>query len=270
VSTRPLAGVLGHPVAHSLSPAIQNAAFRAAGLDWRYLKLPVPPERFTEVVRALPASGYRGANVTIPHKLAALELAGEATGAARAIGAANTLIFRAETIGADNTDAQGLLEAISTPVAGVRAVVLGAGGAGRAAVWALIQAGAGRVAVWNRTPEKARALARDLGAECAGHALEGGPDLLVNATSVGLDPSVPAGAALEALGLGGSEPPATVVDLVYRGDGGVTPVTAWATRGGARTIDGIEVLVQQGARSFELWTGRSAPLDAMRAAARSG
>src|SRR3954454_7423425 len=99
----PLAGVLGYPVGHSRSPAMHNAAFAALGLDWHYVKLPVPPERFSETVRALPASGYRGANVTIPHKVAALDLADEASPAATAIGAANTLIFEDGRITADNT-----------------------------------------------------------------------------------------------------------------------------------------------------------------------
>ncbi|MEA2404033.1 MAG: shikimate dehydrogenase, partial [Thermoleophilaceae bacterium] len=108
----PLCGVLGHPVGHSRSPAIQNAAFAAAGLDWRNVKLPVAPELFDETVRALPASGYRGANVTIPHKLAALGVADSVSDAARAIGAANTLSFLGSAIEADNTDAGGFLDAL--------------------------------------------------------------------------------------------------------------------------------------------------------------
>src|SRR3954451_11425329 len=105
-----LAGVLGHPVAHSRSPAMHNAAFAALGLDWHYVKLPVPPDLFDRTVHALPGSGYRGANVTIPHKLAALAVADSATPAARAIGAANTLTFADDGIEADNTDARGFLD----------------------------------------------------------------------------------------------------------------------------------------------------------------
>jgi len=268
VSPRPLAGVLGHPVAHSLSPAIHNAAYRAVGLDWRYVKLPVPPERLAEVVAALPASGYRGANVTIPHKLAALELADEVSAAAGEIGAANTLTFRDGRVEADNTDAAGLIEAIETPVSAMRVVVLGAGGAGRAAAWALREAGAAEVAVWNRTGERAAALARELGVSHAPRPFDAPADLLVNATSVGLDAGECANDALRALSLLDREPPEIVVDLVYRADGGETPVLAWGRGGGARVVDGIEVLVRQGARSFELWTGKTAPLDVMRAAAR--
>jgi shikimate dehydrogenase len=156
-----LAGVLGFPVAHSRSPAMMNAAFAELGLDWRYLKLPVPPERFTETVRALPASGYRGANVTIPHKLAAQAVADELGEAARAIGAANTLVFDDGRIFAENTDAGGLLDALGEPIPST-ALVLGAGGAGRAAVWALREAGA-RVSIWNRTARRAEALASQFG-----------------------------------------------------------------------------------------------------------
>ena len=137
-----LAGVLGFPVGHSRSPAMMNAAFRELGLDWRYLRLPLPPERFEQAVRALPGSGYRGANVTIPHKVAAHDLADELSDSARAIGAVNTLTFAdGGGIAGDNTDAGGLLDAIGEPVSGT-ALVLGAGGAARAAAWALAQAGA--------------------------------------------------------------------------------------------------------------------------------
>lgn len=269
MSSRALAGVLGHPVGHSLSPAMHNAAFGAVGLDWTYVKLPVPPDHLAEVVAALPASGYRGANVTIPHKLAALELADEASPAADAIGAANTLSFRDGVIAADNTDASGLIDAIDAPVAGQRALVLGAGGAGRAAAWALREAGAAEVLVWNRTEERAAALAREMGATKVGRLEAEAVDLVVNATSVGLDAAVDEDDALAELGLAAQVPPGLVVDLVYRADGGDTPVLAWARRGGARAVDGIEVLVRQGGRSFELWTGRPAPLDVMREAARS-
>jgi shikimate dehydrogenase len=264
-----LCGVLGYPVAHSRSPAIQNAAFAAAGLDWRYVKLPVEPALFAETVRALPGSGYRGANVTIPHKLAALRVAGEASPAARAIGAANTLTFAGGRLAADNTDAGGLIDALDRPLEGARALVLGAGGAGRAAAWALREAGAS-VALWNRTPARARELAGELELDAAAAVDTAGVDLLVNATAVGLDPALVDADALGALGLAGAEAPPLVVDLVYRAVGEPTPVAAWARGNGAELVDGLEVLVRQGARSFSLWTGVEAPHDAMRAAARRG
>jgi shikimate dehydrogenase len=257
-----LAGVLGHPVSHSRSPAMHNAAFRELGLDWRYVKLPVPPELFEETVRALPASGYRGANVTIPHKLAALAVADRASAAAHAVGAANTLSFEDGGIEADNTDAGGFLAALGEPPAGLRALVLGAGGAARAVVWALREAGAAEVSVWNRTPERADELAAALEARAV-HRPEPA-DIVVNATSVGLGE---ADSAAD-LPLDGLAAPGAAVELVYRGDGSETPFAGWARAGGARVVDGVEVLVRQGALSFQRWTGLEPPLDAMRAAAR--
>jgi shikimate dehydrogenase len=261
---RTLLGVTGFPVAHSRSPAMHNAALAELGLDWLYVGVPLGLEHFDDAVRALPGSGFKGLNVTVPHKGAAHGLADRRSRAAEAIVAANTLTFGPEgKIEADNTDAGGLLDALGQPVAGLRALVLGAGGSARAAVWALIEAGAAEVSVWNRTPERAAQLAADLGARHV--ALPGPADLLVNCTSVGLGGSVDAAEGQAALGLDGIAPPATVVDLVY----GVrpTPVVAWARAGGSRVVEGLEVLVCQGARSLELWTGRDAPIETMRRAA---
>jgi shikimate dehydrogenase len=253
----PLAGVLGFPVAHSRSPAMMNAAFEELGLDWRYVKLPVSPDRFEETARALPGSGYRGANVTIPHKLAALALADERSEAAAAIGAANTLTFLDGSIAADNTDAGGLLDALPARAAGRTALVLGAGGAARAAVWALREAGT-EVAVWNRTADRAVALARELEVD---HAPEPrSADLLVNATSVGLEGQTES-ELLEALPLAGADFE-VVVDMPY--GSAPTSLVEWSEKRGATVVDGLELLVRQGARSLERWTGRPAPLDAMR------
>jgi len=253
-----LAGVLGFPVGHSRSPAMMNAAFAELGLDWRYLALPVPPERFAETVRALHASGYRAANVTIPHKLAALEVADELSDAARAIGAVNTLTLGEDGgIAGDNTDAAGLRDALGKPPPST-ALVLGAGGAARAAIWALADAGA-QVTVWNRTPGRARALADELGVEAAER--PGPAEVLVNATSVGLRRED----SLAGLPLVDAR---VVVDLVYRD--APTPLARWAEERGARLVDGLEVLVRQGARSLTLWTGRDAPVDVMRRAVVHG
>jgi shikimate dehydrogenase len=254
-----LAGVLGHPVAHSRSPAMHNAAFEALGLEWRYVKLPVPPALFAETVRALPESGYRGVNVTIPHKEAALEVADQASDAAKAIGAANTLTFEDGAIKADNTDAAGLIAALPRDPKGMTALVLGAGGAGRAAAWAMKEAGAD-VFVWNRTPERAEELAEDLGVAATEAPTE--VDIVVNATSVGLEP----GAMLEDLPLGWIEPPQVAVELVY-GDH-EKPFQTWAEASGCELVDGLEVLIRQGALSFERWTAQEAPIEVMRGAAR--
>jgi shikimate dehydrogenase len=255
-----LTGVAGWPVAHSRSPAMHNAAFRAVGLDdWLYVKLPLAPERFAEAVRALPASGFAGINVTIPHKQAALAVADSAAPAAAAIGAANTLTFAEGAIEADNTDAHGFLDAIAQSPAGRTALVLGAGGAARAVVWALREAGAASVAVWNRTPERAAALAAELGAD---HARVPRPaEILVNATSAGL------GGAASELPLTEVGDPALVVDLVY-GDA-PPPVSAWAAARGIALVDGLEVLVRQGALGFSRWTGKDAPVQDMREAVRT-
>jgi shikimate dehydrogenase len=200
--------------------------------------------------------------VTVPHKAAALELADEASDDAREIGAANTLTFTDDGIRADNTDAPGLLAALPEPPSG-RALVLGAGGAARAAIWALAGAGA-EVHVWNRTAERAEELCEELDAEPVAEPDSGGYDLIVNATAVGLgseDPFEELPLAEDSFAAG-----QVVVDLVY-GEKTTTLIGA-AERAGARTVDGLEILVRQGAESLRLWTDRDPPLDAMRTGAR--
>jgi shikimate dehydrogenase len=263
---------------------MHNAAFAALGMDWSYGAIDVEPQRFAEVVRALPAQGYAGANVTIPHKLSALELADSATATAEAVGAANTLVFEKGRIHADNTDVEGFLTALRerAPEAprGMRALVLGAGGAGRAVVFALLRAGAGDVQVWNRHPERAQRLVADLAATAAGSRISAisspnlqAVDLLVNATSIGMsepgdDRDPPGGEdPIKELPLSADElgDRTIVVDLVYRQER--TPLVRAARARGLRCADGIDVLVHQGAASFRLWTGKSAPLGVMRSGA---
>lgn len=261
-------GVLGWPVAHSRSPAIHNAAFAALGMEgWRYQRLPVPPELFEETVPALPSAGFVGANVTIPHKQVALRIADDASATAREVGAANTLIFLdSGEVRAENTDAPGILSALRVGVLGKEAVVLGAGGSARAAVWALLSAGA-KVYVWNRTSRRAKELAEELGAE----AVEKPPlaDLLLNCTSVGLQRSASELAALNQMQLTADQVGRYpyVIDLVY--SDAPTPLLRAAARAGCETVDGLEILVRQGALSFEMWTGVRPPLDVMLEAARS-
>ncbi len=269
-------GVLGWPVAHSRSPAMHNAALRELGLAprWSYQRLPVPvepPGLFEETARALGGAGFHGANVTIPHKRRALALADEASEAARAIGAANTLTFAPDgTIAAANTDALGLIAAMERAghsPRGLTAMVLGAGGVARAAVWALREAGAREVSVWNRTPERARELAGVFGVRAV--ALPESTDILINCTSVGLVP--PATAAESGLNLLSLKHDLVgrysyVVDFVYAQ--GSTELLALARGQGVPTLDGLELLVAQGALSLESWTGRPAPLDVMRRAVR--
>jgi len=244
---------------------MHNSALASLGMrDWRYQRLPVPPQLFAQTTRALWRSGFVGANVTIPHKRAALELADSASAVAEAIGAANTLSLAADgTIAAENTDAPGLIAAIDGELAGRRALVLGAGGSARAAVWALREAGAD-VAVWSRTPERARALADELQARAVGAPEPS--DVLVNCTPVGLreevDELVQLALTRERIG---NYP--LVVDLAYRASS--TALIEAARAAGVRAIDGIDVLVAQGALSFRLWTGRDAPIQTMREAARA-
>jgi shikimate dehydrogenase len=258
-------GVLGWPVAHSRSPAMQNAALAAVGLDGElgYEAIAVEPAAFDATVAGLPAAGFLGVNVTIPHKEAALALATERSEDARAIGAANTLTFGpGGAIRADNTDAPGLLDALGDP-APRTALVLGAGGSARAVAYALRGAGA-EVFVWNRGAERARRLAADLGVTAVG--APRAAEVLVNCTSVGLHDRA---ATFKEIPVNADDlgEYACVVDLVYR-DGG-TELLRQAERRGSRCVDGLEILVRQGARSFQIWTGRSAPLDVMRRAARS-
>ncbi len=257
-------GVVGWPVAHSLSPGMQNAGLEAVGLGgWRYQRLPVPPELFDDTVAALPEVGFRGVNVTIPHKHAALALATDPSPRALAIGAANTLMFEdGGRIRADNTDAPGLIATLPFSAHGRTALVLGAGGSARAVVWGLLDAGAGEVRVWNRTPARARELCSDLGGTPVTGA--GPADLLVNCTSVGLDP---AQEAFKPLPVDADDVTSyeCVVDLVYRDT--ETPLVQAARARRVPVVGGRELLVRQGVLSFEMFTGRAAPSEVMRQAA---
>jgi shikimate dehydrogenase len=268
--------VLGHPVAHSRSPAMQNAALEELGLgdEWRYEAIDVEPTALPERLTAMEGEGFAGANITVPHKQAALVLSNEASERARAIGAANTLSFSGGKVLAENTDAPGFLAALPDPPGGKRALVLGAGGAARAVVWALVGAGA-EVEIWNRTPERAVELAGELGAaaiESGGPLDAGERDLVVNTTSVGMGDG---GLADLYLDPGSFRTGQTVVEIVY-GEG-ETELAAAAREGGATVVDGLEMLVQQGAESLRIWLGErygagkhEPPIEAMRAAARRG
>jgi shikimate dehydrogenase len=244
---------------------MMQAAFRAVGLGgWRYQLLPVPPELFDETAPALPGAGFRGANVTIPHKRAALALADEASETARAIGAANTLVFdAAAAIAADNTDGPALLEALPVAPRGRTALVLGAGGSARAAVWALRSGGAAEVRVWNRHPERARRLCDELGCQVAFDVRAA--DLLVNCTPLGRDgdPAAFQQLPIEADGLAMF---GCVVDFVY--GNAETSLVRSARNLGVPVVDGLDLLVGQGALSFERFTGLPAPREEMREAAR--
>jgi shikimate dehydrogenase len=260
---------------------MHNAAFDQLGLDWHYEALAVEPARFEEEVRRLAQGAYAGANVTIPHKVAALRLATSRDAVAEGVGAANTLVFTEGQIAAHNTDVEGFLRAVRErrPEAPgqMDALVLGAGGAARAVVYALLEHGAGRIEVWNRSHDRARALVEELGQGRAEERLrtvveplESGAQLLVNTTSVGMVERQEGGGDedLQELHLSADKwnDLQMVVDLAYRE--GSTPLVRQAKRRGLSHVDGIDILVHQGAASFELWTGRKAPLEVMSHAAR--
>lgn len=263
-----LAGVIGWPVRHSRSPDIHNAAYRAAGLDWVYVALPVPPGGVPGALAGVRALGIEGLSVTMPHKAAVAAAVDACTADAVALGAVNSVRREGDRLVGDNTDGGGfvdsLLEADVDP-SGRRCVVLGAGGAARAVVRALAVAGAEAVVVVNRDEGRARtaaALAGDAGS-VGDHDVLAGADLLVQATPVGMgdDPTL----AVDPAALPDH---AVVADLVYHPRR--TPLLVAAEDRELRTVGGIGMLVHQAARQFHAWTGVVAPVDAMRAAADAG
>jgi shikimate dehydrogenase len=256
-------GIVGWPVEHSLSPAMHNAAFEELGLNWAYLAFSVHPDRIGEAVAGLAAAGCAGLNVTIPHKQAVLDLCSTLSPAARAIGAVNTLVpDGAGGFRGDNTDAEGFIrsvdEAAPLDVQGADVLVIGAGGAARAVTFALKERGA-VVRVANRSPEKAVELGVHVPfVPAALNQTASQAAMVVNATSLGMgSDDVPPDLPLQGLG-----PDQVVVDLVYRPGG--TPWLAAAAARGARTVDGLGMLLHQGAAAFSQWTGREAPLAAMK------
>ena len=239
-TTRAVA-LLGHPVAHSLSPRMQNAAFAARALDWVYVACDVDPDALPAAVAGLRALGFAGANVTIPHKGAVAELCDELDDLARASGAVNTLVLRdgGRIVGA-NTDGPAVASAVDAD--GAHVLVLGRGGAARAVASALEEAGAASVRLASR-------------ADADWPPPAGDASILVNATPLRDDAPVAPHRGQQ------------VVDLAYRPDGRPTALVAAARAAGcARVVDGLEILVRQGAAAFELWTGVAAPVDVMRAA----
>jgi shikimate dehydrogenase len=266
-----LYGVLGHPVGHTLSPAMQNAAFAALHLDATYVPLPVFPERLAEAVRGAHALGFQGLNVTVPHKQRAAELCVTLDPSARACGAANTLRRLLDGWEGHNTDAPACLDLVRAAGVrpGARALLLGAGGAALAGAWALLSAGAA-LTVAARRGDAARDLLARMAEAVPGAAPSAAPweeaerlaaqsDVVVNATSIGLG--------------GGDDglPPflfragQVAVDFVY----GDTGFIRAARQGGATLVTGEQILVRQGALAFHLWTGQPAPEAVMAEALRA-
>ncbi|WP_435345184.1 shikimate dehydrogenase [Haloarchaeobius sp. HRN-SO-5] len=261
-------GLVGNPVGHSLSPPMHEAAYEALDIDARYVTFEPEREALATAIDGARALGVRGLNVTIPYKEAVRDLVTVDDVAAR-IGAVNTVDFGGDEPTGHNTDAAGARRALEAQggaaLDGADAVVVGAGGAGRAVAHGLADAGA-RVAIANRTVERATALAGDV-AGASGHELDeldallADADVLVNATSVGMEADespVPADALHAGL---------VVLDAVYVPLS--TRLLSDAEAAGATTVDGAWMLLYQGAEAFELWTGRDAPVDAMNSALRN-
>lgn len=265
-STR-VAAVIGHPIHHSISPVIHNAAFRALDLDWVFTAFEVAPGRGAAAVDGARDLGVSGLSVTMPHKAEVLRALDKLTSTAEALGAVNTVVRQGtrQLIG-DNTDGAGFLEGLRLDEgfdpAGRRCLVVGAGGAARAIVLALGEAGATEVIVANRTPSRAdEAAALAPGVARPGSTAEAdGVELIVNATPQGMagDLSLPVPAAC--LGAG-----QLVVDLVYHP--AVTPLVEAARQRGAAAANGLGMLIHQAAHAFRLWTGEDPPLEVMSAAA---
>ena len=270
-------GLLGWPVEHSISPAMHNAAFRELGLGWRYRLLPTPPEKLGGTLAKLDEQGFRGVNVTVPHKQAVIPLLDTVSDAAQAIGAVNTIVVRQGGLSGYNTDGRGFLRALRDAgfePSGKQALVLGAGGGARAVVYCLAQAG-WALTVCNRTSKRAQGLVFHMHALGMGTAVTSVAslgdltdeelarfDLLVNATSLGMWPDTSRSPWPEDRMIPEHW---FVYDLVYNPK--ETRLLAQAQKAGARTVSGLGMLVHQGALAFELWTGQSPPVEVMRRAA---
>lgn len=275
-----ICGIFGYPVEHTFSPALHNAAFAAAGLDYVYVPFKVEPRCLAAAVESLRALDLAGVNVTIPHKEAVLPLLDELSDEAKMIGAVNTIINRSGRLYGDNTDGKGYLNALKEAgfnPAGKTVLFLGAGGAARAVAVQLAMAGAEKINFANRTGKRAVELASFVAGctgipvglipwpEQAGGKLPGGAlvesDLVVQATSLGMSPNVNETVPLP---FECFRPGQVASDLVYN------PVETLflkkAGQAGADTVSGLGMLLHQGALAFELWTGTAAPLEVMRAA----
>ena len=287
-STR-LCAVYGFPVRHSASPAMQNAGIAALGLDWRYTAAEVRTEQLAQAIAGAQAMHYVGLNLTVPHKLLALNMVEALDESAREWGAVNTILFEGQTDSGDwraihefetapenvrshgfNTDADGitqsLREDLGMEVRGESILLLGAGGAGRVAALKIAATGVKELFLVNRTASKAEAIATEIRDRFPAVQVNVGyppaeVDLVLNATSLGLKACDPLPFDPAAFSLGKSR---AVYDMVYRP--AETPLLAAATEAGCKTANGLGMLLHQGAKALEIWTGQTAPLEVMRQA----
>jgi shikimate dehydrogenase len=270
-----LVGVFGHPVAENPTIVMQEAAFRALDLNWRYLTIEVYPDDLAAAMGGLRAFNMRGVNLTIPHKIAVLKYLDEISTAAQLMGAVNTVVRKGDRLIGENTDGKGFMQSLQLDAgvdpSGKRVVVLGAGGAARAITVELALAGAAQITVVNRQPARGHALVDLLNEKTPVKAsfvpwdrtfdLPQGIDVLVNATSIGLFPNVEDEPDLDYTTI---QAGMTVCDVIPNPP--QTPFLSQARLRGARTLDGLGMLVYQGAIGFKLWTGLDAPVQVMRQA----
>jgi len=270
------AGVIGWPVDHSLSPRLHGFWLEQLGIDGVYLPLPVAPDDIEDAIRALPKLGFAGANVTVPHKESAFRTVDRLSDTAKAIGAVNTIVCNADgTLSGDNTDAFGFMENIRADAPDwtaqtAPALVLGAGGAARAVICALIDAGSGEIRLANRTRERADDLVRHFGPTVVAidwddrNAATNGAGLLVNTTTLGMT-----GKPSLEIDLGGLVPRAVVNDIVYAPL--ETALLKDAAARGLTAVDGLGMLLHQARPGFEAWFGARPDVnDALRAHVLAG
>ena len=270
-----IVALFGHPVAENPTQYMHEKAFAALGLPWRYLTLDVSEDRLEQAVTGMRAMNFAGANCTIPHKVAVIPLLDDLTDAARKIGAVNTIVRQSDgRLLGENTDGKGFIQSVreaGLELDGIKAVLLGAGGAARAISTELALAGASRLTIVNRTHHKGSALARQVidrtGIESSGYEWAGefrvpeDVDLLVNATSIGLYPDIHAAVPIDYSSIRSGM---FVCDVIPNPPD--TPFLKRARERGATTLDGLGMLVYQGAIAFRMWTGHDAPVDVMRSA----
>lgn len=267
------AGIIGHPVAHSLSPVFQAAAFESCGLDVRYEYWDTHPEALPGRIVSLRNPDVLGANVTIPHKETVIPLLDELGGQSARAGAVNTVVNRGGRLFGFNTDGPGFVAALRNEAgfdpAEKSVLLLGAGGAARGIAFALAEANAARIAIWNRTAERALRLATDVAATGADATVTAttdpvGYDCIVNCTSVGMEGTgTEAASPCDFPAASGNQ---LAVDIVYKPES--TAFLTAASGAGLKTMGGLPMLIYQGALAFELWTGVRAPVDVMFEAAR--
>jgi shikimate dehydrogenase len=256
-----LVGLFGKPVDENPTQAMVEAAFAAAGLDWRYLTIEVDPNGLGDAVRGARAMGFRGFNCTIPHKVAVVDHLDRLSQAGALIGAVNCVVRKGDELVGENTDGAGFLAALGRrrEPAGLRVVLVGAGGAARAIGVELALAGAASITVVNRSAERGRELARLLGEHAGevlvenlgdGYRVRPDADLVVNATSIGLHPDVDADVPVVLADVAGR---ALVADVIPNPP--ETQLLRRAAAAGCETLDGLEMLVEQGRIGFKLWTG---------------